>query len=51
MHFADANVHCGAYAHDPERYIAALERFVRRALAERDAVAAVMPVVTASGAA
>ncbi len=52
MHFVDADVHCGAYGHDPERYIAALERFVRRALAERDAgIAPVVPGVAVTGAA
>lgn len=37
VYFADSAIHCGAYGEDPERYIAALQRFVTRARAERDA--------------
>jgi alpha-beta hydrolase superfamily lysophospholipase len=31
LHFAESDVHCGAYGSDPERYVAVLRRFVESA--------------------
>jgi alpha-beta hydrolase superfamily lysophospholipase len=39
VYFADSAIHCGAYAEDPDRYIAVLRRFIARASAARDASA------------
>lgn len=31
LHFADSDVHCGAYGHDPEQYVSLVRRFIAQA--------------------